>query len=208
MGRVQRGSSRLPHATLSPRARCCTRRPPACVCHCWSDLRSPRALPHTHSPLPAQQELFEDPVVAADGHSYDRHAIEAWLSGQNTSPMTGAHLAPGSCMAPELAGSRGDPDPPWAGLAGLRRSGCCRVWLAPPCDASSPTRPPPLLWPALSWLQESLWRTRGWSPTTHSWLRYGRWWETTLARCGACSEAASMPPSLPAWPGLSHAAAC
>ena len=34
-----------------------------------------------------------DPVVAADGHSYDRAAIEGWFrSGHRTSPMTGQTL--------------------------------------------------------------------------------------------------------------------
>ena len=62
----------------------------------------PRRLPTRWLAPPSRQELFEDPVVAADGHSYDRHAIEAWLSGQSTSPMTGA---PGCCLPPGTARS-------------------------------------------------------------------------------------------------------
>lgn len=34
------------------------------------------------------QELFVDPVIAADGSSYERSAIEDWLSRKKTSPMT------------------------------------------------------------------------------------------------------------------------
>ncbi|GAB4821371.1 hypothetical protein N2152v2_008417 [Parachlorella kessleri] len=37
---------------------------------------------------PITQERMRDPVVAADGYSYERHAIEAWLSTRDTSPMT------------------------------------------------------------------------------------------------------------------------
>ena len=33
-----------------------------------------------------------DPVVASDGHSYERSAIERWLTTNDTSPMTGAAL--------------------------------------------------------------------------------------------------------------------
>lgn len=33
-----------------------------------------------------------DPVLAADGYSYERSAIESWLAGHNTSPMTNGAL--------------------------------------------------------------------------------------------------------------------
>jgi hypothetical protein len=33
-----------------------------------------------------------DPVVCADGHSYDRNAIEAWLLSHDTSPLTNQPL--------------------------------------------------------------------------------------------------------------------
>jgi Ubiquitin fusion degradation protein 2 len=33
-------------------------------------------------------ELMDDPVVATDGHSYQRVAIEAWLHMHSTSPVT------------------------------------------------------------------------------------------------------------------------
>ena len=40
------------------------------------------------------QELMQDPVVLADGHSYERAAIQEWLdAGKRTSPMTNLQLA-------------------------------------------------------------------------------------------------------------------
>ena len=33
-----------------------------------------------------------DPVILADGHTYERHAIERWLREHGTSPRTNAHL--------------------------------------------------------------------------------------------------------------------
>ena len=33
-----------------------------------------------------------DPVMEADGHSYERSAIERWLATKSTSPMTGEEL--------------------------------------------------------------------------------------------------------------------
>jgi hypothetical protein len=41
---------------------------------------------------PITQDLMVDPVVAADGHTYDRVAIAEWFAGHSTSPMTGAKL--------------------------------------------------------------------------------------------------------------------
>ena len=37
---------------------------------------------------PLTLELFCDPVTAADGHTYERVAIEEWLKTKGTSPMT------------------------------------------------------------------------------------------------------------------------
>ena len=34
-----------------------------------------------------------DPVLAMDGHTYERAAIERWLRARRTSPRTGAPLA-------------------------------------------------------------------------------------------------------------------
>jgi len=37
---------------------------------------------------PFVQELLRDPVVAADGHTYERQHIKEWLQKSDTSPMT------------------------------------------------------------------------------------------------------------------------
>lgn len=37
---------------------------------------------------PLTQEVLRDPVVDPDGNSYERHAIEAWLEKNSTSPIT------------------------------------------------------------------------------------------------------------------------
>jgi len=42
---------------------------------------------------PIMHERMNEPVLAADGHTYERQAIERWLQMHNTSPMTGAPLA-------------------------------------------------------------------------------------------------------------------
>ncbi len=38
------------------------------------------------------QEIMRDPVVCADGYSYERGAIEEWLAGHATSPVTNEPL--------------------------------------------------------------------------------------------------------------------
>ena len=48
---------------------------------------------------PITTELMSDPVMAADGHSYERSAIERWLATKSTSPMTGEALVQ-SFLAP------------------------------------------------------------------------------------------------------------
>jgi len=42
---------------------------------------------------PITQEIMEDPVVCADGHSYERSAITQWLLSRDTSPCTNTPLA-------------------------------------------------------------------------------------------------------------------
>lgn len=43
---------------------------------------------------PITIEIMDDPVIAADGHSYERMAIEGWFrTGHDKSPMTGLALA-------------------------------------------------------------------------------------------------------------------
>mmetsp|Transcript_37104 Transcript_37104/g.67200 ORF Transcript_37104/g.67200 Transcript_37104/m.67200 type:complete len:475 (+) Transcript_37104:117-1541(+) len=42
---------------------------------------------------PITRELMKDPVIAQDGHTYDRSAIEMWLRNHTTSPKTGQEMA-------------------------------------------------------------------------------------------------------------------
>jgi hypothetical protein len=44
------------------------------------------------------QEVFVDPVVGPDGHTYERRALERWLRENDTSPKTGARFPPGSVL--------------------------------------------------------------------------------------------------------------
>jgi len=44
-------------------------------------------------------ELLVDPVVTTDGQVYERAAIESWLAGHDTSPMSGAQLS-GKTLVP------------------------------------------------------------------------------------------------------------
>lgn len=39
------------------------------------------------------QVRLRDPVVASDGYTYERDAIEGWLSTKDTSPLTNLPLA-------------------------------------------------------------------------------------------------------------------
>ena len=41
---------------------------------------------------PITQELMTDPVFTADGHTFERSAITAWLSNNDTNPMTGDNM--------------------------------------------------------------------------------------------------------------------
>lgn len=51
---------------------------------------------------PITGELMEDPVTTADGHTFERLAIERWLQAHDTSPMTGARLIH-TQLAPAIA---------------------------------------------------------------------------------------------------------
>ena len=42
---------------------------------------------------PITREIMANPVLAADGHTYDRDSIEYWLSSHSTSPVTNAELS-------------------------------------------------------------------------------------------------------------------
>ena len=57
---------------------------------------------HNEFNCPITCDLMMDPVVCADGTSYERTAIEQWLSVHNTSPLTGAVL-PHKNLVPNLS---------------------------------------------------------------------------------------------------------
>ncbi len=42
---------------------------------------------------PINYDIMQEPVMTADGHSYERKAIELWLQNNNTSPITNERLA-------------------------------------------------------------------------------------------------------------------
>ena len=48
---------------------------------------------------PITSEIMRDPVVASDGHTYERSAIENWLRTNSASPMTDQVL-PSKCLFP------------------------------------------------------------------------------------------------------------
>nr|XP_043630588.1 U-box domain-containing protein 33-like [Erigeron canadensis] len=59
-------------------------------------------IPHYFN-CPIFQEMMDNPVVAADGYTYEAEAIKGWLdSGHNTSPMTNLEL-PNSSLVPNKA---------------------------------------------------------------------------------------------------------
>ena len=45
-----------------------------------------------HMSCPITQEIMVDPVMAADGNTYERKAIRDWFENNNTSPLTGCEL--------------------------------------------------------------------------------------------------------------------
>ena len=51
---------------------------------------------------PISQEIMEDPVTTADGHTYERREIFRWLCGHSTSPLTGSTL-PNRTLTPAHA---------------------------------------------------------------------------------------------------------
>ncbi len=45
-----------------------------------------------HGPIGSLQEVMVDPVIAADGHTYEKHAMQEWVRDHSTSPVTGCQL--------------------------------------------------------------------------------------------------------------------
>uniref|UniRef100_A0A1D1ZGN6 RING-type E3 ubiquitin transferase n=1 Tax=Anthurium amnicola TaxID=1678845 RepID=A0A1D1ZGN6_9ARAE len=65
---------------------------------CSSSCEVPSA-PPSHFICPILQEVMDDPCVAADGYTYDRRAIEIWLSMNDKSPLTNLQL-PSKTLVP------------------------------------------------------------------------------------------------------------
>ena len=57
---------------------------------------------YTEFICPITGEIFQDPVVAADGNTYERLHIENWLRTHHTSPVTSQPL-PHKHLVPNLA---------------------------------------------------------------------------------------------------------
>ncbi|CAI5949382.1 unnamed protein product [Closterium sp. NIES-65] len=57
---------------------------------------------HPLSPLSTAQEMMVNPVLAADGHTYEKEAIESWLESSDRSPMTNEQL-PSKDLVPNHA---------------------------------------------------------------------------------------------------------
>lgn len=74
-----------------------TTRTPADV----SELDFDEPVPHVYL-CPITCEIMGDPVVCADGFSYDRVAIQRWLTTSSMSPMTGLKLSNNS-VTPNMA---------------------------------------------------------------------------------------------------------
>jgi hypothetical protein len=60
-----------------------------------------RVRPGEHS-CPITTEVMEDPVLAMDGNTYERSAIEQWLVTNDTSPLTN-EAVPSKMVVPNLA---------------------------------------------------------------------------------------------------------
>ncbi|KAM0902821.1 hypothetical protein ACQ4PT_019084 [Festuca glaucescens] len=71
-------------------------------------IRNPDSCVPRHFICPLTQEVMDDPYVAADGHTYEHHAIKAWvrkhrLQRQNshsgtTEPQSKLHVDPCACL--------------------------------------------------------------------------------------------------------------
>eukprot|EP01049_Picozoa_sp_SAG25_P009007 SAG25_NODE_857_length_5044_cov_2.869970_3_plen_674_part_00 len=80
--------------------------------------------PHPSVPeaflCPISQEIMADPVVAADGHSYERVAIETWFRSKQTSPMTNdampsTILTPNRLLKSQISEWQGQSSAQWIG---------------------------------------------------------------------------------------------
>ncbi|GLC39408.1 hypothetical protein PLESTM_000893500 [Pleodorina starrii] len=111
-----------------------------------SALRHAQAL-EEHLCCPITQEPLRDPVVAADGNTYERLAIEAWLQQHDTSPMTN-EILPHKALTPNnlirkiaeeiLKGGANTPDNNDAGAA----AAAATAPLSAPTELMEPPPPP------------------------------------------------------------------
>ncbi len=63
--------------------------------------QAPNYMDSFHCPL--TMEVMRDPVITADGQSYERAEIESWFAlGKRMSPLTGAEL-PSTHLTPNIA---------------------------------------------------------------------------------------------------------
>ena len=63
--------------------------------------QAPNYMDSFHCPL--TMEVMRDPVITADGQTYERAEIESWFArGKRTSPLTGAEL-PSTHVTPNIA---------------------------------------------------------------------------------------------------------
>jgi hypothetical protein len=66
-----------------------------------ADARAPIYMGSFHCPL--TMEVMRDPVITADGQTYERAEIKSWFAlGKRTSPLTGAEL-PSTHVTPNIA---------------------------------------------------------------------------------------------------------
>ncbi|CAM0946106.1 unnamed protein product [Alopecurus aequalis] len=63
------------------------------------NLRNPASFVPRHFICPLTHEVMDDPYVAADGHTYEHHAIKDWLGKHRVSPVTRCKL-PNSSIIP------------------------------------------------------------------------------------------------------------
>lgn len=100
--------------------------------HIFARMGDEKETVPTDYQCPITKDLFCDPVVAADGHTYERAALVEWLKSNDKSPMTNEvlphkHVLP-NILARKLARS-------WAEQNGVS----IPRWEPPPTVAPAPT---------------------------------------------------------------------
>jgi hypothetical protein len=73
---------------------------------CLSSSSSPTLMTSRDMPqefyCPRSRRVMTDPVICADGHTFEREAITQWLANHNTNPVTGLPLR-NTNLIPNLA---------------------------------------------------------------------------------------------------------